>query len=479
MDGCLHLTLNLLDLPFRQTTTETIAEHLTAVVTRSSIHFSPGSFPPELAPRRPGPGRAAISVRSNSCVLSGAMSSKSLVPIFKVIGAALLAIPVLAGIVVLLLLVTAPGARDAEGWTLGPPLPAARGELATAVVQPRACAEPPCPDAELLYVVGGLAGLGSPQDDVAVYDPIARGWREGPPLPEARHHLGATGLGGALYVSGGTDGMLQPWAPRPDFWRLEPGGEWEILTPMPEGRWGHRMVSHDGRLFVVGGQGPTARVLIYDPDDGWTTGAPMPAPRDHLSVVVLDDRIWAIGGRAPESLSRVDIYDPAGDRWEAGPEMPAPTSGAAEGVVNGRVLIYGGEEPTLWGGKVFDRHWMLDSDGAPERWRPAPPPPLPVHGADGTVFQGTLVIAGGASRHGALSVTAWTDAVQRLNGIPLPIAGGLEPQRTGHDYRHASTLQVALRRPGHGRAAISVRSSSCVLTAADDTLSPRRQWRRD
>jgi hypothetical protein len=187
---------------------------------------------------------------------------------------------------------------------------------------------------------------------------------------------------------------------------------------MPEPRWGHRMVAHGGRLVVVGGQGPTARVLIYDPVDGWTTGAPMPAPRDHLSVVVLDDRIWAVGGRAPESLSRVDIYDPVGDRWEAGPALPAPTSGAAEGVVNGRILIYGGEEPALWGGEVFDRHWMLDPDGAPERWQPAPPPPLAVHGADGAVFQGTLLIAGGASRHGALSVIAWTDLVQRLEGIP-------------------------------------------------------------
>lgn len=275
----------------------------------------------------------------------------------------------------------------------------------------------PCHEAELLVVVGGLAGFGRTQDAVSIFDPGERVWAEGPPLPEGRHHLAASGLDGALYVSGGTTGALRPWTPRDDLWRLASDAErWQVLEPMPEPRWGHRMVAHDGRLFVVGGHGPTSRVLIYEPNAGWSSGAEMPVPRHHLSVVVAEGRIWAIGGRARESLARVDLYDPLEDRWERGPDLPAPTSGAAEGVVGGTILIYGGEEPALAGGRIFRRYWLLEP--AHRRWRAAPPPPLAVHGADGAVFQGRLLIAGGASRHGTLSVTAWTDAVQWGAEVP-------------------------------------------------------------
>jgi hypothetical protein len=342
----------------------------------------------------------------------------------KVVGAALLAILIVAGGALIVLQLTAPRPRDAQEWYLGAPLPSARGELATATAHRTPCPEPPCPEAELLYVVGGLTGMGRTEDAVSVFDPVVGQWSTAPTLPAGRHHLGAAGLGSALYVSGGTEGAFRPWTPYANLWRLEPGGGWEVLAPMPEPRWGHRMIGHDGRLFVVGGHGPTSRVLIYEPDTGWRLGAPMPQPRHHLSVVAAGGRIWAIGGRAPESLDRVDIYDPVLDRWDAGPALPAPTSGAAEGVVDGKILIYGGEEPALFGGQVIDRHWLLDPAESLPRWRPAPPPPLPVHGADGAVFQETLVVAGGASRHGALSVTAWTDAVQWLRSELLPTHDG-------------------------------------------------------
>lgn len=349
--------------------------------------------------------------------------------LLKGIGLGLLALLVLAGAVILLLYASAPRPRAVDGWSLGPPLPSPRGELASAVAHRHPCSEPPCPEAELLYVVGGLAGLGRTQDAVNLYDPARGEWLDGPPLPEPRHHLAAAGLDGAVYVSGGTRGMTRPWAPTADLWRLEAGASsWQVLPAMPEPRWGHRMVAHDRRLYVVGGEGPTSRVLIHTPGGGWTTGAEMPGPRDHLSVVVAQGRIWAIGGRAPESLARVDIYDPAADSWVPGPALPAPTSGAAEGVVDGSILVSGGEEPAL-GGEVFDRHWVLDPAGSPGRWRAAPPPPLAIHGADGAVFQGTLVIVGGASRHGLLSVTAWTDAFQTLQLTPArALARPLSPE---------------------------------------------------
>jgi hypothetical protein len=200
-----------------------------------------------------------------------------------------------------------------------------------------------------------------------------------------------------------------------NFWRLTTSSDrWESLDPMIEPRWGHRMVAHDGRLYIVGGRGPSGRVLIYTPDQGWSLGAELPRPRDHLSVVVVDGLIWAIGGRDPRSLARVDIYHPAKDTWQAGPELPAPTSGAAEAVINGIIFIYGGEEPSLFDGGIKDQHWMFDTRSANQRWESAPAPPLAVHGTDGAVLQGAMVIAGGSTRHGALSPTGWSKELQLM-----------------------------------------------------------------
>ena len=48
------------------------------------------------------------------------------------------------------------------------------------------------------------------------------------------------------------------------------------------------------------------------------------------------------------------------------------------------------------------------------KWVAAPAPPLAVHGTDGAVLQGAMVLVGGAPWHGAYSVLGWTDALQLM-----------------------------------------------------------------
>ena len=333
-----------------------------------------------------------------------------------VVGLFIVAAAVLVAATVGWLYATPTKPRVTEAWLLGPSLPAARGELATAVAYGEPCTKPPC---ARLYVLGGLSGFFRPLRNVSVYDPNRKLWTAGPSLPAPRHHFAAAAVGQTLYVSGGTSvaglhlGMA--WPPMNNFWRLTTSSDrWDSVGPMIEPRWGHRMVAHDGRLYVVGGRGPSGRVLIYTPDQGWSTGAELPRPRDHLSVVVVDGLIWAIGGRDPKSLARVDIYNPAMDIWQPGPELPAPTSGAAEGVINGVIFIYGGEEPSFVDGGIKDQHWMFDTRSASQRWERAPAPPLAVHGAEGAVLDDAMVIAGGSTRHGVLSLAGWSKELQLM-----------------------------------------------------------------
>ena len=305
---------------------------------------------------------------------------------------------------------SAPSPSEATGWAQVAPMPTARGELATTVTRGN--------DGQRLWVIGGLAGLARTVDAVEVYDPEPDQWSEGPPLPEARHHLASAAVGASVYVSGGASDVLT-WEGERSLWRLSPGEtSWQHLPDMPEARWGHRMVAVDDRLYVVGGHGETARVLIYDPEDGWSTGAPMERQRDHLMVVAVDREVWAIGGRSGrggQNHSRVDIYDVDEDSWRSGPPLPFPTSGASEGLVDNSLLIIGGEDPATFGGGIVHAHWRLDVAADELEWEPAPPPMLAVHGVEGAVVDGNLYVAGGAGRHGFWSVFSWTNAVQRLD----------------------------------------------------------------
>jgi N-acetylneuraminic acid mutarotase len=219
-------------------------------------------------------------------------------------------------------------------------------------------------------------------------------------------------MDGTVYLSGGGAAGGQPQAA---LWALHSElAEWVTLSPMPEPRFGHRMVALGNRLYVVGGTGGGAAVLIYDVGaDRWSRGADMPAVRDHLAALAVGDEVWAVGGRVGgEIQDRVDIYDPQADDWRAGPPLPQATSAAAEGLLGTRVLISGGEDPGGTGGMV-DAHWQLDtSSGDAATWQQLSPPPLTVHGAHGAVIGDRFLIAGGASRAGSDSRFAWSSLLQ-------------------------------------------------------------------
>ena len=325
---------------------------------------------------------------------------------------------------------SAPGARPADGWDLLAEMPNARGETAAAVADGR------------LYVVGGMTGLDFAASAlVSVFDHSTAAWTSGPALPEARHHAAAASLDGSVFVSGGADPAGTRSAA---LWVLAPGEPiWRELEPMPEGRFGHRMVAFEGRLYIVGGV-PGARtdpggepdgledgsILIYDPAaNAWSAGSPMPLSRDHLAVVVVDGEIWAIGGRAGGvNHARVDIYDPVADSWRDGPALPEPTSGAAEGIVNGVIYLSGGEDPGR--GLIVDRHWQLYTGTRllTASWAPLPVPPLAVHGAPGENLDGRFVIVSGSTRPGGQSNTAWTGALQQFQGQSLGTCAAEHPR---------------------------------------------------
>lgn len=87
-----------------------------------------------------------------------------------------------------------------DAWSRAAPLPTGRSGVAGAVLEGR------------LYVFGGETfGSGGARtfDEAERYDPRADAWERLPPMPTARHGVGAAVLGGAIYVVSG--------GPRPGF----------------------------------------------------------------------------------------------------------------------------------------------------------------------------------------------------------------------------------------------------------------------
>jgi len=209
------------------------------------------------------------------------------------------------------LAITTEKPRSTQGWDRLKDLPHPRGEFAAAFVGTPCAKREGCLTRgdQKIYVAGGLGGLGKAVRTVDVYDITEDTWTSAPQVPEARHHVGAAGIGDVVYVSGGSKSATN-WVPEKNFWALRPGAtSWEKLPDLPEGRMAHQMVALGGKLYVIGGRGATSNVLIFDPTTSiWSTGAQMPAKRDHLAAAVQETKIFAIGGRDTGLTRRVDVY---------------------------------------------------------------------------------------------------------------------------------------------------------------------------
>ena len=109
--------------------------------------------------------------------------------ILRLLAAVPLMVVFVVAVVLLVVFATNPGPRESPGWTLLAPMPGARGETTTAVLEDR------------LYVIGGLTGVvASASDAVSVYDPASDAWTDGPALPEPRHHAAAATLDGTIWL---------------------------------------------------------------------------------------------------------------------------------------------------------------------------------------------------------------------------------------------------------------------------------------
>ena len=144
-----------------------------------------------------------------------------------------------------------------------PPAPLPRAAAGAAVIGHR------------LYVAGGRSDTLTTISTLAIFDFDTGKWSLGPSLHHAREHVAGVAAGGAVWILGGRAVGLGNFA---DVERYRPGASaWDRLPAMPVARSGFQAVNVEGKIVVVGGEGPAGTIAEVDelnPATGhWTQAA--------------------------------------------------------------------------------------------------------------------------------------------------------------------------------------------------------------
>jgi N-acetylneuraminic acid mutarotase len=130
----------------------------------------------------------------------------------------------------------------ADSWTRLPPLPTPRNHLGAAVV------------AGKIHVVGGRVPGDMELTTHEIYDPRTRSWSAGPPMPTGRSGIAVVAHRDRLYVFGGETIRRLARKTFDDAERFDPATErWDVLPPMPTARHGLGAAPLGDAIYVVSG----------------------------------------------------------------------------------------------------------------------------------------------------------------------------------------------------------------------------------
>ncbi|MHC4463165.1 MAG: Kelch repeat-containing protein [Planctomycetota bacterium] len=261
------------------------------------------------------------------------------------------------------------------------------------------------------YVFGGYGKGVKTSKHVEAFDLAKNKWRRLQDMPSAITHLNTVVDGRSVWIAGGfKDGY--PGKPIDEVWKYDVDKNTFVVAPsLPGPRAGGGLALVGCRLHYFGGlidrDTDSADHWVLDLDATgsaakWKNVAAMPAPRNQFGTVTHQGKIYAIGGQFHHDSrsgkpaldqARVDIYDPKTDSWGSGPALPRPHSHAENSTFlhKGRIFVIGGRSVNRVEAAIF----VLSAEG---KWSRFGRLPVPLIGPAARVINGRLVVAGGAPR---------------------------------------------------------------------------------
>jgi N-acetylneuraminic acid mutarotase len=210
-----------------------------------------------------------------------------------------------------------------------------------------------------IYVFGGQGegGVNKPLDTTWEYDPAADSWKTLAPMPSARTAAVAVAMGGKIYVIGGnTDGGLNVGTND----AYDPAtNRWESRRPMPTARNHPAGGAVGGKIYIIGGRlaapniggflsSNTDIVEEYDPaTNAWQPRNKMPTARSGHGWTTHQGRIYVAGGEMRDAhmdavFRDVEVFDPAVNDWYRLPGMPTARHGVNLAALGNRLHVIGG-----------------------------------------------------------------------------------------------------------------------------------------
>lgn len=228
-------------------------------------------------------------------------------------------------------------------------------------------------DGSTIWLVGGYVGdhPGPGSKMVWKYNAALNKWSRGPDLPEARGAGAAAIVGRKIYFFGGmnearTVDMGTHWVLDIDN---QPAG-WKRLADMPNPRNHLTGISHDGKVYAIGGHWKQEDDAVtqnevdrYDPGTNkWTRVASTPTLRSQTpaAAVIWQDKILLVGGadRTQNSTTVISAYLPGENRWEDIGHLPAARRATVAAIIGNRLIVTTGNDPypsaTTWISSLLD-----------------------------------------------------------------------------------------------------------------------------
>ena len=290
------------------------------------------------------------------------------------------------------------------------------------------------------------------------------GWKNLPPLPEARYGLALVAYEDRLYAIGGmanqeVSGQLDIFEITRDTWgagKRKPLAVQDIQA-----------VIIRGKLYVPGGLTGDGRVSnqleIYDPrQDSWTTGAPLPIPVSAYALAAFNNRMYLFGGwDGTQILDTVYEYNPEVDEWKAMPSMPTARRYLGAVVSGNAIYVVGGEggQGPLDTNEIFYPDQITNPQAA---WQPGELLPEPVYGMGVTSVADIIYLVAGQGEtqreypvlayektEGWRVIEAWPGEVPTFPGLTsqgvflYTVGGMVDNLPTSDSYKYQALYTVS------------------------------------
>jgi hypothetical protein len=284
-------------------------------------------------------------------------------------------------------------------WDLGTPIPTARMDAASAVVD------------DTLYVMGGRqseAGSERLVDVVEAYVPVTDSWfTDYPTLPLPAALQASAVVGRRIYLLGG----LGPESQTLDcIWHWQPGEEvWSDGASLPFPVQGAAATTlQDGTILLIGGLTASGdymnEVFIVYPGSFGVMEAPeLNQARAGAGAVRVGDVVLVTGGYFYGPMGNCELF--GGSTWSVGPPLPYPTGSHISCVSGIWTFVVGGQGQSGPLAEVLllrGLHGVWDSSGESMS--------IPRARLAGGKLGGFLVAAGGKGSDGSMAL----DSVERI-----------------------------------------------------------------